>query len=261
MLRAFVVQVDYIKSTLRLYDPRTFVMPPEAINVPITFSVGSPVVDAVITFGPGERVRAKLLVDTAVRRYLALSKGFTDTREVLSRARRVVKPPFFAGGTGGAVELLATRLESVSIGSSRVDGPIALLIRTASGASRREPDGYLGNEFFRRFLLTLDYPDRRMLLEPNRNFHDPPGPYDGSGLGIERNDGRLVITDIAPASAAFKAGVMRGDLLLSLDGKSANELTPDTLWGKLCRLSGESVVRVQRGSHVLTYTLKLQPVL
>ena len=261
MLRDFIIQVDYIRSSLQLYDPQTFAAPAKAVSVPITLSAGSPLVDALISFSPHDSVHAKLLVDTAVRRYLALSKGFTDSQYALSRVQRVVKPPFFAGGTGGGVELLATRLNSISIGSARVDEPIALLIRTVSGASRREPDGYLGNEFFRRFRLTLDYPHMRMLLEPNQNFHDVPGPYDASGLGIEKKDGRLVVTEIAPRSAADQSGVRVGDILVSLDGKAEVALTSAYIMEKLCRLNGQPIIQVQRGPHLLTFTLELQPVL
>jgi hypothetical protein len=261
ILRQFVVQIDYLASTLRLYDPTNFAAPTGAINVPITFSVGSPVVDAEITFTENDAFHAKLLVDTGVRRFLALSKGFTDRHMALSRDGRFLKPPFWAGGTGGPIELLATRLRSVAIGSARAENPVALLIRTASGASRSEPDGYLGNEFFRRFLLTLDYPHSRLILEPNRDFNDPPEPYDGSGLGIERKDGHLVVTAVAPASAGARAGVEVGDTILSLDGKPSIAITSEYMMERLCRTSGQSVVQIQRGSHVFTYTLKLQPIL
>ncbi len=261
ILRHFAVQIDYLTGSLRLYDPKNFAVPTEAIDVPITFSVGSPVVDAVVSFAEDDTVHAKLLVDTGVRRYLLLSKGFIDSQQALTRMRRVVKPPFSASGAGGPVELLATRLHAIAIGSARVDKPIALLLRTASGASRKEPDGYLGNEFFRRFVVTLDYPHSRLLLEPNRNFKDQPGPYDGSGLGIEKKDNQFIITTVAPTSAADRAGLMVGDTLLSLDGKPSNALKSGYIMERLCRTGGESIVQVQRGAHVLTYVLKLQPVL
>ena len=261
ILRQFVVQIDYLAGILRLYDPRNFAMPTEAVDVPITFSVGSPVVDAEVTFTGNDAVHAKLLVDTGVRRFLALSKGFTDRHMALSRDGRLVKPPFWAGGTGGPIELLATRLRSITIGSARVANPVALLIRTASGASRSEPDGYLGNEFFRRFLLTLDYPHSRLMLEPTRNFKAPPAPYDGSGLGIEKKDGHLVVTAVVPASAGARAGVKVGDTVLVLDGKPSIAITSEYIMERFCRTSGQSVVQIQRGSLVFTYTLKLQPVL
>jgi hypothetical protein len=261
ILKDFVVQIDYATATLRLYEPQTFTATADAINVPFTLSAGSPIVDSMISFGSGDPVRAKLLVDTAVRRFLALSKGFTDEQRIIGRVPRVVKPPFIAGGTGGRIDLLATRLKALSIGSALVQGPIALLIRTASGASRTEPDGYLGNEFFRRFLLTLDYPHMRLLLEPNQHYHDAPAPYDGSGLGIEEKDSRLVVTAIAPRSAAARAGVALQDILISLDGEPASGITPERIQEKLCRLTGKSVVQIQRGDHVLTFTLNLRPVL
>ena len=228
ILRNFVLQIDYLTATLLLYEPQNYIAPPDAVNVPFALSAGSPVVDATISFGSGERVNAKLLVDTAVRRFLVLSKGFTDREQVVRRVR---------------------------------EEPIALLLRTASGASRVEPDGYLGNEFFHRFLLTLDYSHRRLLLEPNRHYYDAPAPYDGSGLGIEEKKGRRVVTAIVPKSAAAQAGIEIGDELLSLDGQQVIELKSGQLQEKLCRFNGKCVVQVRRGRQVLTYPLKLRPVL
>jgi len=260
ILRNFVVQIDYSTATVRLYEPETFTAAVDAISVPVTLSAGSPLVDSTINIS-GDWITARLLVDTAVRRFLALSKGFTDSNNILDRTRKVVKPPFIARGTGGAVNLLATRLDALSIGAGRVDGPVALLIRTSSGASRDEPDGYIGNEYFRRFLLTLDYPHMRLLLEPNQQYHDPPAPYDGSGLGIEGRGGSLIVAAVASGSPAAQAGIAIGDLLATLDGEPASGLTAEQIQEKLCRLSGTVMVQVRRGQQTLTYTLDLRPVI
>ena len=223
--------------------------------------MGSPVVKARIHFRPNDTADANLLLDTAVRQSVVLSKGFIDEQRALNRVEKVVKPPFSAGGTGGAVDLLATRLAAISIGSARTTKPVALLLRTSSGASRREPDGYLGNEFLRRFLLTLDYPHARMFLEPTPQLHDPPEPYDGSGLGIDKKNGRHVITEIAPGSAAAQSGIAVGDVLVSLNGKSGNALTGTYIIENLFRLNGRALVQVERDSRKLTFTLQLHPVL
>jgi hypothetical protein len=261
ILKDFAVQIDYGRAVIHLYKPETFKPPRGAVDVPFTLSAGSPVVDAVISFGSNRTAHASILVDTAVRRFLALSKGFVDSQGVIS-SNKVVQPQFGAArGTGGEVGLLVTRLGAIRIGAVQELRPVALLLRTASGASRKEPDGYLGNEFFYRFLVTLDYPHMRLLLKPNQHYHAAPTPYDGSGLSMERRGTKIVVIAIEPASAASHAGIEVGDELLSLDGEPASELTGLRVQEMLCRLSGTSVVRIRRSDQMRNYVLHLKPVL
>ena len=103
-------------------------------SIPFVLSASGPVIDATVELTARESVHAKLLVDTAVRRFaVAFSKQFADKNEIIRRLPNVVHTPFAAAGTGGTVDLLAARLDELTVNDLGIQRPVALLIRTASG--------------------------------------------------------------------------------------------------------------------------------
>lgn len=258
ILDSFAAQVDYGVPAIRLYDPASFQPGARAISMPITLEYDNPVVSVRLVLQPGQTVDARLLVDTAVGQWpVALNRRFSDARSILTRVRKTVEPPFQAGGTGGAIGLLAARADAISVGQFTVSSPVMMLFRNESGVNLPW-DGNLGSEFFRRFLLTIDYPNRRLFLEPNDSFAEPPSPYDGSGLWVRGSAGNFTIARVLPESPAAAAGVESGDALVSIDGIAASGLTIFQIKEKLYRPSGRCTLRVRRGARELSATLDLR---
>ncbi|MFC1800036.1 PDZ domain-containing protein [Candidatus Eisenbacteria bacterium] len=85
--------------------------------------------------------------------------------------------------------------------------------------------GILGNSLFRNFVLYVDYANERVIVEEGERFNQP-WPEDHSGLSI----GWTVAWDamevlyISPDTPADRAGFKKGDILLSVDGKSVDQL-------------------------------------
>jgi membrane-associated protease RseP (regulator of RpoE activity) len=200
-------------------------------------------------------------VDTGGAQWaLAITKRFTDDNFILNRLRKTVEPPFQAVGTGGSVALLAARADRVSVGPFGVPDTVVMLLRTAPGVTLPY-DGNLTNEFFRRFLLTIDYPNERLFLEPNRDFGKPPQSYDGSGVWIRGTPGNFFIQNVLAASPAAMAGLQKGDVLLSLDEIPTSDLTIYAIREKLYRPRGRVTLRVQRRGTQLSAVLDLTPFL
>jgi len=262
ILDNFAVEFDYATPAVRLYDAQAFKPGQHAVSIPVTFdNNGNPIVPARLILQPGEEVDAKVEVDTGGSQWaLAISKRFTDDNRILNRARKTVEPPFQAGGSGGSVALLAARADRLSVGMFSVPDPVVMLFRTEPGVGLPY-DGNLSNEFFRRFLLTIDYPDHRLFLEPNHNFGKPAQPYDGSGVWIRGAPGNFVIQNVLAASPGATAGLQKGDVLLSLDGIAASNLTIYAIREKLYRSRGRCTLRVQRGDQQMSAVLELRPFL
>ena len=171
----FVVEIDYLAPSLRLYHAAAYHHAPDAAAVPLTLDQhGRPIIGARLLLESGDAVDARLLLDSGVPDYaLSLSQPFIDTHRILQRVRRVIRPPFQARATGGGIDILATRIDRLSVGPLSVGNPLVMLFRTPSGAAGPQPDGLLGSGFLHRFLVAIDPSRGRLYLEPNRFYLDP----------------------------------------------------------------------------------------
>jgi hypothetical protein len=171
----FVAEIDYLAPAIRLYAPDVYRPPQSAIAVRLTLDPDRrPMTSGRLVLQSGDAVNARLLLDSAMPDYvLSLSKAFIDKQEILKRVRGVIRPPFRGQGTGGNIDLLATRIDRLSIGSVGISDPIVMLFRTKSGAVGPQPDGLIGSGFLHRFLVIIDVPSGRLYLRPNRTYRDP----------------------------------------------------------------------------------------
>jgi hypothetical protein len=174
-LDRFVVEIDYLAPAIRLYAPDGYRPGQSAIDGPLTLDQDRrPMTTGRLFLQPGDAVNARLLLDSAMPDYvLSLSKAFIDKQEILKRVRGVIRPPFRGQGTGGNIDLLATRIDRLSIGPVGISNPIVMLFRTKSGAGGPQPDGFIGSGFLHRFLVIIDVPSGRLYLRPNRTYRDP----------------------------------------------------------------------------------------
>ena len=175
LIDRFVVEIDYLAPEIRLYAANTYRPPQQAIRVPLLLDpYRRPMVLGRLLLEAGDAVTARLLLDSAVPDYtLSLTRAFTDRQNIRARVRQVVRPPFHAQSTGGTVDLLATRISRLSVGSAAVRDPVVMLFRSDSAAPGRHADGSIGSGFLHRFLVTIDAPGGRLYLTPNRRYGDP----------------------------------------------------------------------------------------
>ena len=82
----------------------------------------------------------------------------------------------------------------------------------------------VGGNLFRRFTLTLDYAKQTMTLTPNAAFGERD-TYERAGLFLLNRDGKYLVLDARPGTPAADAGLVKGDTIVSVDGKPAAGMT------------------------------------
>jgi predicted aspartyl protease len=86
-----------------------------------------------------------------------------------------------------------------------------------------EKIGNLGSDVFRRFVLTIDFPNQKIFLDPNEEF-DKENFSNGTGIAFDFIDGKCKIVYIRPKSAAESAGLFMGETILQVNGQKVSEM-------------------------------------
>jgi len=168
-IKEFVIEIDYLKKTMSLYDPPTFRYRGTGEIVPMLVDGRRiPFVNTTISFEKGPPVEASLEVDTGADRTIIFSSPFVAKQRLVSRIAETTQG---AGrGAGGEQKILVGKIKAARLGKFLFGNPPVGLVLGNDG---KEGDGVIGGEIFRRFKLILDYSRQRMILEPNRSFNEP----------------------------------------------------------------------------------------
>jgi len=176
----FLVSLDYDARRLHLIDGDAASDAGEPIAV--QWRSGAPVVTARITSADGLVRDARLCIETTESKALVLPSAS------------------------------ASRVAALQIGSFRfADLPVF------SGSVTAGCDGLIGNGLLRRFRVTFDRRHQQLLLTPGSLF-DVPYDYDLTGLAVVANGRAVGVGSVEQGTAADKAGLRAGDLILEIDG-------------------------------------------
>ncbi len=116
----------------------------------------------------------------------------------------------------------------------------------------------LGLDVLSRYVVTFDFPHQAIYLKKGRQF-DKPYRSDSSGLYVRRVKGQTVVASVAGGSAAAKAGILPGDVLLQIDKEQINNMTLYTLRDRLRDEGKKIVLTVRRGAKQFDVPVALSP--
>ena len=172
-IKQFVVEVDYLKRIMNLYNPRTYRYVGRGKSVPlILIGQNTPLVYAKILLAGRVPVKAKLEVDTGGDNAVLVNSPFAKRHKLVEAMQNTTQDK--RNGAGGNEQVITGRANAVKLGSFTLKNvPVQLSLDTEGAGASEENDGLIGGEIFRRFKVTLDYSRKRMILEPNKSFNDP----------------------------------------------------------------------------------------
>lgn len=168
-LSSYVIELDFEAERVRFLDPEKFRVPEEspaadALVLPLEMAGTRPVVKASVN---GHEIA--LLVDTGAPWTLVLAGPVAAATGVA-----IVPDSAFVGRTVlGPMDLVRAGADRLSLGGHEL-GPVPLLVAPNGWYNQGTGnDSVLGAELLGRFLVRLDYPRRRLWLQPRSPATSP----------------------------------------------------------------------------------------
>lgn len=128
----------------------------------------------------------------------------------------------------------------------------ATLIRNPSDPS------HLGLGFFRRHQVIFDFAHRQLYLQPGKQFFGQD-EEDMSGLHLVRENQLTTVYSVDENSPAFNRGIKPGDIITSLNGRSASEVNLNDIRRILESGDGDHVkLQIRRGANLLNFDITLK---
>ena len=259
----YVVKIDYRTKTLTLIRPEYFKPPKSFAEIDLRISRHKPYVDVTLQLPDSSRVKKHLLLDTGAGLPLLLhyrrDSSFTPPENWL--------PANIGQGLGGYLEGYVGRAEELALGPYSMGQVLVnyqFLSETTDTSYLNLREGILGNQLLRRFTVIIDYPHKKLYLRPNRSFKTP-FHYDKSGLVIMAGGKALtefVVKAVVPGSPADEAGILPGDRLKWINGRTADLWSLSGLHALFEKRSGKKIrLRIKRGEQTLKVQFRLRALL
>jgi hypothetical protein len=256
LFEQFVVEVDYDRRVVSLFEPDQFRYSGRGEIVPLKLRDNIPVIASSVATGSDPPVNARLDVDTGAAQTLVFTRPFVESNRLLESTAGMLR--MAAGGLGGRTLYLLGRVKTFNLGRFRFADCIAGFSQDQKGAgAATDRDGVVGNGVLKRFKVIFDYSRNRLILEP-AELLDVPFDYDWCGLNIVVDGKDFRIDRVGPGTHADDAGFKAGDIILAVDGKAASEFKLNQLRGLFTQNGHEYLLSIRRNDQIIQ--LKLQSI-
>lgn len=255
-LRQYVVVLDYETRAIEIYDPASYKNDNSDSGIVLDTSPLQPYVTAAITTADGRRAEGRFLIDTGSIDPVNFNTPFAERYSIGESTPRVLKVR--GRSIGGETAGLLVRVAALEVGGVRFSGPVASIVTDAVDRA-----GQISGETLRRTTITFDYSRNRMFLKPNRAARDPfESDMAGWYIVAGGNDLRdRVVFLVIEGTPAAKAGVHEGDLIVSVDGRPAQDMTLDEIRSLFQVENAVRRVQLARGGKMMEVTLTLRRLL
>jgi PDZ domain/Aspartyl protease len=251
----FVVEFDYAAQRVRLFTPETYVAPPKAVMIPITFLGKSPLIEITLEGATGESVKTLVEIDTGSFESLGLKGAFLDAHRLVPA--NAPKRPLFGLAIGGETTGYRTRLAAATLGPFRLSRPVTSAT-TSGDAGSADVAGVLGGEALNRFTVIVDYSRKQLFLIPNRELNRPSDYFDFLGVQVVSTGehfNQFQIKAVMPDSPASEAALQPGDDIIAIDGQATSKMSLEEVIGKFSKPGDHRRLDLTRSGKRLTITV------
>jgi Aspartyl protease/PDZ domain len=255
-IKEFVVEIDYEAKSLSFSNPQTYRYTGQGDLLPIELTGNTPRIHARIGVPDTPPIDGLFEIDTGSDGALIINSPFVKKHSLLSLLG--AKVDSVHRGAGGESKGVDARIRKFEIGRYVIAEPLVTFSEDKEGAhAETDNGGPIGNEILRRFRIVLDYSRRRAMFEPNAHLSDP---IDAGMSGIEFDPddcGLSKIVKVEENSAADKAGIKAGDVIVAINGRPHAEFSSMQIEKLLAQHGAEHSLTLNRGGKTVMVKIKL----
>jgi len=172
ILGNYVIKIDYIAKTVEFMSPENFNAADAGQLLPCTLSRSKIYVKAKLNNSHSESDSADFVLDTGCSGGFVLSQHFTLSYPNLAFSKGMEGE---AEGVGGSIWQEKVFCFGAQLGDILLKEPYVSVVKQDQGLFIHQ-SGLIGNEVWKNFELTIDYPGKKVYLKPNANFVESPPP-------------------------------------------------------------------------------------
>lgn len=300
LFKDFIVEINYVKKILKFYNPQKYNYKTcrKCTSFPLDFVLNKPYIDVTVDMEYSDNIPVKLLIDSGSSDALWL---FTDPEKNIKLPSKYFED-FLGRGLSGSIYGERSRVERLHIGNfvlkqAKVAFPDSTSVKYIRNIKER--NGSLGAEILKRFNVIIDYKNKKISLKKNRYFKEP-FKYNMSGIELQHNGIRFVkelesnihglvkddddpyggvkillnerykislhpafeIAEIRKDSPAALAGLQKGDVIISINGKPTHRHSLQEVAEMLNEEEGKRIrMLITRNEISLKFFFKLKSIL
>jgi hypothetical protein len=257
-LNQVVVEIDYGRETVRLYDPSSYHSASKATVLPLTFAGGMPLIRAKFVEPKGKSLEGDFVINTALDASIVFSNQYADAHKLYSSRMTTTSASDPELDNGASVAL--TRLRSFQIGTYEAEDVLAAFPQAYQvPGGNAQIAGAIGGGMLRRFIVVFDFPHQQVIFTPSSRFR-LFDQEDKSGLTLVAKGAdlkRFEVEQVQPGSPGADAGIQKGDVIAGIDDEPAADMTLTSVRELFRQITHKYRVLVERNDKTLEVSLQL----
>jgi hypothetical protein len=251
VLARYVTTFDYANHRVVLRMPGTAQPPAGGHVVPFVLYGTQPQIACTI-----DGIPAECTIDTGARETISFMTPFLAAHPQIEPATTTAVG-ITGFGVGGPAMGKLGRVQSIGIDDLQLKNLVGdYSVQKAGAFAAPFVAANIGGNLLRRFTVTFDYWNDTMTLVPNADF-SAPDTYERSGLFLIKRAGNVIVMDSRPGTPAANAGIVRGDVIDSIDGTPASTMLLSDVRARFAQAAGTIVTLQVTGKDGTRRSVKL----
>ncbi len=259
----FIIKIDYERKVLVIQSTDKFIRKRKFEMLPIKVEDTKPYVEVKIQINDSTKSVVKLLIDTGASHGLILEPSSGPTIKVPPKHINSI----IGRGLGGVITGQIGRIGSLELGKYKIPEVITNFPDPNSYMDSLKNNravfrnGALGGEILSRFTVIFNLPYEKIYFKKNSSFKKK-FYFNQSGLTLKAegvNLRKFKITDVRSNSAAEKAGILPGDVILKINGISSGGFELNNVNALLNSKPGKRIsLQLEREGRILKMEFLLE---